>query len=262
MFLKRFFYFDKKKQFLFTKQRFYIFLSLLASNTYLFFASSNLFQLLLFWILEGIVIFIFSYFDIFKNSANFNITRFQKIFLIGDFAFLLGALILFRYAVLQEGYISSSSLDFDELNVLISYTYGISDSIELKLGVLGFSVAFLTRLFIFPFSCCAAFFANSSNIFFLSSVGVTYSLSGLFLFAKIFPLIELFDNFPNYLIGLFIISVLSSLIFLLFEKNIKIIFGYLISILNSIFIPTYLILRGFVKEESLVYSYFAILFIL
>ena len=30
------FYFDKKKQFLFTKQRFYIFLSILATNTYLF----------------------------------------------------------------------------------------------------------------------------------------------------------------------------------------------------------------------------------
>ena len=86
-------YFKKKKQFIFTKQRFYAFLSFLAFNTYAFLASLNLFQCFFFWILNGILIFVFSYFDIFKNPTNYNITRFQRITLIGDFSLLCTILI-------------------------------------------------------------------------------------------------------------------------------------------------------------------------
>ena len=54
------FYFEKKKQFLFTKQRYYIFLSFISFNTYMLFLSLNLIQMLCFLILEGIIIFVFS----------------------------------------------------------------------------------------------------------------------------------------------------------------------------------------------------------
>ena len=56
-------YFARKKQFMFTKQRFYIFLSFLSFFTYLFLASNNLFQATFTLILSSIVVLIFTYFD-------------------------------------------------------------------------------------------------------------------------------------------------------------------------------------------------------
>ena len=123
------FYFDKKKQFIFTKQRFYAFLSFLSFLGYIFLSSINLFQGTIILILQSIAVFVFSYFDIFKNPTNHNIVRFHRISHIGNFALLCAVLMLFRYSILSQGYISSNSLDYNELNVLVSYMYGISSLI-------------------------------------------------------------------------------------------------------------------------------------
>ncbi len=251
-------YFDKKKQFLFTKQRFYIYLSALAFNSYMFFVSPNLFQSLIFFMLEGIIIFLFAYFDIFKNSTSYNITRFQRISFIGDFSLLLGILMLFKYSILSEGYINSSSLDYNELNILISYTYGISSTIEFQLIAICFCIAFISRLFLFPLSCYNSFLANSSNIFYITTIPSNIIL-GLFIFIKSLGFIDLLNNMKEYLIIFCILSATISAFFILFEKNYKIIFGHIISILNSIFIVTYLIF----KQNEFIYIYLSvILFIL
>ncbi len=256
------FYFDKKKQFLFTKQRFYIFLSTLSFNTYMLFSSLNLFQFITFLILEGLIIYIFSYFDIFKSNANFNTSRFQRITTIGDFSLLISILILFKYAVLSEGYINSTALNFNELNIITSYTYGISNPFEFKIAALGFIIAFMSRLFIFPLNCYSSFLANSSNILYLSSITIANALVGIYIFFKTLPFVELSDKLQDYLIILFILSSLMSLIFIFFEKNFKIIFGNLISIINCAFCSFYLI----TKKEELFFIYlglnFIILFIL
>ena len=252
------FYFEKKKQFLFTKQRYYIFLSFISFNTYMLFLSLNLIQMLCFLILEGIIIFVFSYFDIFKNCANYNITRFQRINTIGDFALLISILILFKYAVLSEEYISSTSLDFRELNILTSYTYGICNPIEFKIITAGFIITFMSRLFVFPLSCYSSFFANSSNLFFISSITIPSTIVGIFMFLKTMPFVELSAKLQDYLILLFIISAILCSIFLLFEKNFKIIYGNLISIFNSIFCTLYLIF----KQKETLWIYFGITFAL
>lgn len=234
------FYFDKKKQFIFTKQRFYIFLSLLSSLAYAFLASINLFQGVITLILQSALILIFSYFDIFKTPTNFNITRFHTISHIGNIALFMASLILFKYAILSQGYISSSSIKYDELNLLISYMYGISSSIEFKLMALCFLIGIMTRLIIFPFSCYYSFFANSSNIFYLSTISLANNITGIFLFLKFIPLLELSNQYLLYF-GFFLgFAILISLIQILFERNIKIIFGYLTSIINSIFIILFL----------------------
>ncbi len=234
------FYFDKKKQFIFTKQRFYIFLNILSSLSYAFLASINLFQGIFTLIIQSAIILVFSYFDIFKTPANFNITRFHTISHIGNISFLMGCLILFKYSILSQGYISSNSLKYDELNLLISYMYGISSSIEFKLMALSFLIGIMTRLIIFPFSCYYSFFANSSNIFYLSTISLANNITGIFLFLKFIPLLELSNQYLLYF-GFFLgFAILISLIQILFERNIKIIFGYLTSIINSIFIILFL----------------------
>ncbi len=234
------FYFDKKKQFIFTKQRFYIFLNILSSLSYAFLASINLFQGIFTLIIQSAIILIFSYFDIFKTPANFNITRFHTISHIGNISLLMGCLILFKYSILSQGYISSNSLKYDELNLLISYMYGISSSVEFKLMALSFLIGIMTRLVVFPFSCYYSFFANSSNIFYLSTISLANNILGIFLFLKFIPLLELSNHYLLYFEFFLGFAVLISLIQILFERNIKIIFGYLTSIMNPIFIILFL----------------------
>lgn len=87
IFLKK--YFKEKKKYIFTKQRLYIFLPLLITITYLFLSASNLFVNLIFWFLSGLLIYVFSYFDIFKYGANYNPICFYWVFLFGDLCFLI-----------------------------------------------------------------------------------------------------------------------------------------------------------------------------
>ncbi|MBQ7286172.1 MAG: hypothetical protein IJW73_00250 [Candidatus Gastranaerophilales bacterium] len=234
------FYFDKKKQFIFTKQRFYAFLSFLSFLGYIFLSSINLFQGTIILILQSIAVFVFSYFDIFKNPTNHNIVRFHRISHIGNFALLCAVLMLFRYSILSQGYISSNSLDYNELNVLVSYMYGISSSIEFKLMTACFIFAIMSRLMIFPLSCYYSFFANSSNVLYLAVSLCANNLMGIFLFLKVMPLLELSEKCVFYLEIFLVLAAILSFIQMFFEKNIKIFFGYLLSIINSSFIVLFL----------------------
>ena len=183
-------YFNKKKQYIFTKQRYYIFLALLSFNTYFFISGQSLMQSLFLWIIQGILIFIFSYFDIFKDYAKYNITRFYRIFSLGDILFLISVLILFKYAIFSQGYIQSTSLDYYELNELISYTYGIANPMEFILCALGFIIAIASRMFILPFSCFYSFVVNSSNILYTSIITCASSVLGYVLLLKTLPIFE------------------------------------------------------------------------
>lgn len=233
-------YFNKKKQYIFTKQRYYIFLALLSFNTYLFISGQSLMQSLFLWIIQGILIFIFSYFDIFKDYAKYNITRFYRIFSFGDILFLISVLILFKYAIFSQGYIQSTSLDYYELNELISYTYGIANPMEFILCALGFIIAIASRMFILPFSCFYSFIVNSSNILYISIITCASSILGYVLLLKTLPIFEFIPKSILCFKILLIFSIISSIIFLIFEKNTKIIFGYILSIINSVFIYLFL----------------------
>ena len=173
---------------------------------------------------------------------------------MGNISLVLACLILFRYSILSQGYIVSNSLDYEELNSLISYTYGISSPFEFKLMAICFVVTILTRLTIFPFSCYYSFFANSSNVMYLSTFALANNIIGIFLLERFLPLLKMFAHLTTYLEIFLIISIVLSLVQILFEKNIKIIFGYLICILNSTFMILYL------NSESnyIRYSYFAL----
>ncbi|MBE7708626.1 MAG: hypothetical protein E7Z88_07985 [Cyanobacteria bacterium SIG27] len=247
-------YFDKKKQFIFTKQRFYAFLSFLSFLGYLFIASLNLIQSVVVLIIQSVLILAFSYFDIFKKPTNYNITRFHRISHIGNFSLLVCALILFKYSILSQGYIDSTSINYDEFNILISYMYGISSSIEFKLmaGCLLFGI--MSRLMIFPLSCYYSFFANSSNILYLSIITLANNIAGMFLYLKTLSMLLMSPRYV-FCFEIFLgIGIALSLFQILFEKNIKIIFGYLISIINSIFMILFLTF----ETEIVLYSYFAV----
>ena len=234
------YYFDIKKQFIFTKQRYYVFLALISFLTYAFLASSNLFEGVIALMLQSYLIAVFAYYDIFKYPKNYNVSRFHRISLLGNFSLLVSAMILFRYAILSQGYIASNSINYSELNVLMSYTWGISGSIEFKIMVICLIVAIMSRLMIFPMSCYYSFFANSSNIMYLSVIGIVNNISGMFLYLKVIPLIQLFKNYILIFEILIILGALVSLIQILFERNIKIVFGYLLSAINSIFVILFL----------------------
>ena len=254
------FYFDKKKQFIFTKQRYYIFMSAISFLTYFFIASENLFQGVIALFLQSVLILSFAYFDIFKNPTNHNITRFHRIALIGNFALLFAALILFKYAILSQGYIESNSLNYNELNVLVSYTYGICSALEFKVMALCVVLAFMSRLVVFPFSCYYSFFANSSDILYLVICLLTNNIVGIFLFLKFLPILELGSGYVLFFEIFIAIGILLSLISILFERNVKIIFGYLLSAINSIFIILFLLLDSDVLLIQKIYFALNILF--
>jgi len=250
-------YFDKKKQFIFTKQRFYTFLSLLSFTIYAIFSSLTLFQVVCFLILESILILIFSYIDIFKNATNHNAIRFHRISLIGNLSLACVALILFRYAVYSQGYVETTSLELNNLKSAINYTYGISTIFEFVILCLCFLIAISSKLMLFPLNCYYSFFANSSNIFYLSSASIANGLIGIFLYTKFLPLIEIFKGNLVLLKIFLIFSALVSFSQILFEQNIKIIFGYLFSLINSIFLILFLIF----DINIILYCYFAFCFI-
>lgn len=233
-------YFDKKRQFIFTKQRYFAYLSCLSSLLYIFLASLNLFQAAVILILQSVLIFAFAYVDIFKNSVNLNAIRFQRIANSGNFLLLIVLLILFRYTLFSQGYIASDSLEYSELESLMSYTYGVSTTFEFILIGVCFFLAIASRLAVFPFSCYYSFFANSSNIFYLSVFALANNLVGVFLFLKLLPLAQIMEDYIFYFEIFIALGVVFALVQVLFEQNIKIIFGYLISFINSVFIILFL----------------------
>ena len=225
-------YFKYKKQFMFTHLRYNIFLSLFISLTYLFVLSDNLILSTLIWIISGILIYIFSYFDIFKTNADYNVNRFYSIFLIGDFCLLLCCFIFIKYAVISTTY--SYLIEFSDIQLLSSYILGNSD-FEYIIIPICLITALFSRAFIFPFACFFSFLLNASNLLYIVIFSTVTPLYSLVLFSKL----NLFDSINVYFRAYLLFSVIFILISLLFEKHFKIIFGYLLSVINSIFIICY-----------------------
>ena len=225
-------FFKFKKQFMFTKLRYYIFLSLYIAVTYAFILCNNFILAALFWILSGIIIYVFSYFDIFKVNTDYNPNRFYSVILIGDFSLLLAAYIFTKYAIISNNF--SYLINFDEINSLTNYIVGNGDFDYLLLP-LSIIIALLSRAFIFPFSCFFSFLANSSNLLYAVIYSTITPLYSLILFLKL----DLFSSIGYQFKIYIIISLVISLISLLFEKHFKIILGHILSILNCICILTY-----------------------
>ena len=225
-------FFKLKKQFMFTKLRYYIFLSLFMSVTYCFILSENFVLSTLFWILSGVVIYIFSYFDIFKINADYNPNRFYSVFLIGDFSLLLSAFILVKYAIISENF--SYFVNFSEISSLTGYIIGNS-SFEYLLLPVCLIIALFSRAFIFPFSCFFSFLSNASNLLYSVIYSTMTILYSLVLFLKLDLFSDMGYQFKIYIAVSAVISILS----LLFEKHFKIILGHLLSIINCVCILTY-----------------------
>ena len=224
-----FLFFKLKKQFMFTKVRYNIFLSLLMSLTYLFILSDNLLLTLIFWIMSGILIYLFSYFDIFKTTSDYDSSRFYSIFLTGDFCLLIACILLMKYAVISNNY--SYLLNFEDIKSLLSYTLG-NDNFEFLLISSCLIVSLFSRSFTFPFSCFFSFLTNASGLLYLTVYSIISPLYSLVLFLKL----DIFNSVGQYFKYYFIIALIICFISLLFEKHFKIIFGYILSILNTGFI--------------------------
>ena len=249
-------FFKTKKQFLFTKQRFYILSSLLISLTYSFIVSNNLLLSLVIDTMISTVLFVFAYFDIFKTNANYNIIRYLRINYISDFCFFAAFLLFFKYAVLSLDFIQTTAIKYSELNEFLSYMMGISSNAEYKLAILFLLIAVFARIVVFPFSCYYSFLANSSSVFYLPVAICINNFLGIMLYLNI---IQMFAYFPKIKIVIYVfagLTALYSIISLFFEKNVKIIFGYLIALINSLFIVSVL----FFKDA--VYIYFGLLIVL
>lgn len=244
-------YFKERKQFIFTKQRFYIYLNFLAFSIYVFFISTNLFQAIIFLSMQISLIYVFSYLDIFKNSTNHNSTRFNRISIIGNFAFIIISLILLKYSIYSQNEYDTS-LSFSQLNPLIDFTCQVATTFENYLLYFCCFLLISSRLMIFPLSCYYSFFANSSNVFYLSVNALANGLVGMFLFLQFISIFTISENHIFYISIFLAIGIIFALVQILFEQNIKIIFGYLTSAINSIFI----ILFFNFDCKIVLYSYF------
>jgi len=249
------YYFDKKKHFLFTKRRFYIFLSLTAFNVYLFLVSSNLFQSLIFWLIQGAVIFVFSYFDIYKKTINFNVTRLSGISLIGDISLFLFVLILFKTASVLD---LNSSLNIYSLKEFYDKIFLYPNLVELKIAFVCILTAISSKLYIFPFNCYFGFLIASSNILYLFISSLSNLIFGIYLLFIALPFIEKF-GYNKYLTILFVVLGLIGLFFIVFERNIKTIFGILISSINAFYIVGVLHFNNAIINTSYIILNFAIL---
>lgn len=231
-------YFKKFKQYIFTKQTYLNIFAFSISVLYFFISSRDILSALIFWISLSILTYLSSIFDLNKNSANINCSRFSKIALTGNFAFLTGVLLLLKYSFLQDGIFKN--LTFNDSAQIINTIHQISSVFDLRAIILLLSLAFLTRFYIFPFASYISFLSNSSNLVYLNVIHFVNFISGIFLFKNIIPLFigSLCYNFCVLI--LCAITIITSLIFILFEKNIKIICGYLLASLNALFLSFYI----------------------
>jgi len=248
-------FFKKKKQFVLTKQRYNILFSLFIFLTYGFIVSIDLIQSLVFYILSGILIFIFAYCDIFKNNADYNITRFYKILCIGDIAFLSGILLVFKN-VLNSGY--NAVLNYNALNLACDTLLNSGSYFELNILILCFVAALITRLFTVPCNCFYSFSMNSSNLLYVILMSAVTPIFAYLMFFNVLSCIQLDLNFKFIFEMYLLFSLIVSLILILFEKSFKIIFGHLTSCISALFIFLYL------KSEAynVIYLYFFVCIIL
>ena len=75
---------------------------------------------------------------------------------------------------------------------------------------------------------------------------------GAFLYLKVLPFFDLFKENILHFEVFILATALFSLLFILFEKSYKIIFGHLFSILNAGFMILYLIF----EKNNILYGYF------
>lgn len=226
------FYFKKKKQFMFIKQRYITFLLLLTGLNNIFICANDLFFMFFILLIIGLVVFLFCYYDIFKNCSKTNILRFFRVNILGDFCFLAALLLLFKHSSILE-YLNLSNFSFEDFDVFVDYLFSIANIIEFKTIFILLLLSATTRFIIFPFSTYYTFLSNVSNLVFVPIV-----IINLFLGYKILFLTTSFYSFlanSSIILNIILlISLIFSVISLFFEKNIKIIFGYFIIILNSL----------------------------
>lgn len=225
-------YFKFKKQYMFTNIRYYIFFLLFVGSTYLFILSTNLISSAIIWVLSGLLIYIFSYFDIFKTGADYNTNRYYSIILIGDFCFVLCIFVLAKYAIVLNS--GSYIINFDNIKPILKYM-SINAPEELTLLSVCTIISLFSRAFIFPFSCFWSFLLNASNIFYTTIFPILTPSYSLILFFKL----DIFKNIPIVLKFYFIAAILFILVSLLIEKHFKIIFGHILSLINISFILLY-----------------------
>lgn len=242
-------FFKQKKQFLFTKQRYYILLSFLITLTYCFLMSANLLQSLILFMLQGVVVYLFVYFDIFKINTKANISRFLRLNLFAEFCFFTAFLLFFKYSVLAQDLISDTSICFDKLNLFFSYLIGISSPVEYKFALILILLFVFSKLVILPFSCYYSFFANSSDVTYLPVYICINNFIGAYIYLNFLAMFDYFPDAKIIVYALSLLTIITSIIFLSYEKNIKIIFGYVLSIVNSIF----LYFAIFYKQSIIIY---------
>lgn len=232
------FYFKKKKQFMFIRQRYTTFLLLIIGLSNIFICANDLFFNFVLLTTITLAIFLFSYYDIFKNYTKTNILRFFRINIVGDFCFLIALLALLRNSSLLE-YLNLNNFSFEDFDVFVDYLFSTSNIIEFKIIFVLLLLSAITRFIIFPFSTYYTFLSNVSNITFVPVV-----IINLFVGYKLLSLTTSFFSFlansTTILNIILLISLIFSIISLFFEKNIKIIFGYFIIILNSLTIYFYI----------------------
>lgn len=231
-------YFKKFKQYIFTKQTYLNIFAFSTSVLYIFILSCDILSALIFWISLSILTYLSSTFDLNKNVANINCARFSKIALTGNFAFLTGVLLLLKYSFLQDGIFRN--LTFNDSAQIINTLHQTNSVFDLRAIILLLSLAFLTRFYIFPFASYISFLSNSSNLVYLSAIHFINFISGIFLCKNIIPLFIDSSRYNFCVLILCAITIITSLIFILFEKNIKIICGYLFASLNALFLSSYI----------------------
>lgn len=250
IFLKK--YFKLKKEFIFTRQRFYTFLYFAFFALFSYLISANIAQAALFWFFISVLIYYYSHFDLFKSNTDYNNTRFWRINLVGDFSLLVFVLILYKAIALSNGYLDFSSLNFENLNLIFSYCYGILPVFEFKILLLSLLIAIATRLFILPFNCYFSFLTNASNLFYIICATVLNTSFGAYLLYKTGEIFSYSIN-TKYITLIAILTILTSLFLILFEKSLKIIFGYFIASINSLFLILY-----FYNHKIAILAYFAL----
>ena len=247
-------FFKSKKQFLFTKQRYNILFSVLIFSTYFFIVSSNILQAVICWMATSAFVFVFCYLDIFKMNTKANITRMMRINFLSDFSFLIAFMLMFRYVVLfSKNFLIN--MYFIEPDAFFDTMIQINSSLEVKIIALALLIAVFARLIIFPFNCYYSFLASSSDIVYPVVVCIN-NIFGCYLCSNF---CTLFEYFPKILLIIkvsAVLTIVTSFIFLFFEKNIKIIFGYIFSILNALF------LLFLYANENISCIYFGCLFVL
>lgn len=206
--------------------RYYSLLNLFYASIISYIFSPNLFQMLICWELTGVISYLLIGYWYQKDYVAIDSKRVFLINIIGDIALFLGFVIVSGLVIHFSGDISLASLPFLNMNIITSYTLGVSTKHMYTFISLLFVIAAMVKSAQFPINSWLIDAMSAPTPVSALIHSSTLVISGVFLLLRVFPIISSDITTVKIVLAVgFITAILASLAAIV-QTNIKKILAY------------------------------------